>query len=104
MPYKDKEIQRASCRTYNYDHLETDRLRHITRRYGISPAEYTALYDTQAGKCGICGRPAKRLCVDHNHQNGKVRGLLCVTCNIFLGTIEAVGIDPIYEKIKLWLK
>ena len=56
---------------------------HLKRRYGITQEQYDALLRSQGGKCGICkclpGR--KRLCVDHDHATGRIRGLLCVRCN-----------------------
>jgi hypothetical protein len=41
------------------------------------------MFEGQSGVCAICGRPpgAKRLDVDHNHETGKIRGLLCGSCN-----------------------
>lgn len=58
--------------------------RMIEATYGITPAEYRALYTAQGGVCAICQRATgktRRLAVDHNHQTGEVRGLLCKTCN-----------------------
>ena len=53
------------------------------RKYGISEEEYGAMLLRQRGLCGICKRkPGKRrLCVDHDHKTGQVRGLLCHKCN-----------------------
>jgi len=46
----------------------------------------------QGGVCAICGKPeatarTKRLCVDHCHETGKVRGLLCSHCNRAIGLL-----------------
>ena len=56
-------------------------------KYGIEPAEYDAILIKQGGGCAICGSIASRryLHVDHCHKTGRVRGLLCNTCNIGLG-------------------
>lgn len=46
------------------------------------------MHDKQGGKCAVCRkppRPGKKLCVDHNHKTGAVRGLLCKRCNTALG-------------------
>lgn len=61
-------------------------------RYGITPEQYDQMCDTQKGLCAICGRPprrGKRLAVDHNHITNQVRGLLCGSCNMRLGVLEA---------------
>lgn len=42
----------------------------------------------QGGLCGICRRPMKRECIDHDHKTRKVRGLLCHGCNIKLPSVE----------------
>jgi hypothetical protein len=62
------------------------RLRRL-RKYGISEEEYDAMLRRQRGLCGICKRkPGKRrLCVDHDHETGQVRGLLCHKCNCGIG-------------------
>jgi hypothetical protein len=64
----------------------------LLRRYGITVAEYERMRDQQGGKCAICGRrPRYRLHVDHDHDSGEVRGLLCVPCNRAVGCL---GDDP----------
>ncbi len=45
------------------------------------------MFEEQDGRCKMC-RKAKSLVVDHDHQTGKVRGLLCSRCNVFLSYIE----------------
>lgn len=61
----------------------------LLRNYGLTIEDYDALYDAQGGKCKICGTSQPRgrggFHVDHCHQTGIVRGLLCTTCNMMLG-------------------
>jgi hypothetical protein len=67
-----------TCRTaYNYE-------RKMVTTYGISKAEYDALYEKAEGKCMTC-RSDEELVIDHCHTTGKVRGLLCHSCNVSLG-------------------
>jgi hypothetical protein len=61
-----------------------ERAGHLRRKYGISHEEYEALLHAQGGRCAICRRepnPKISLHVDHDHETGAVRGLLCVRCN-----------------------
>jgi hypothetical protein len=65
-----------------------DRAGHLRRKYGISPSEYDEMLVSQEGVCLLCGappRPPYSLHVDHDHATGKIRGLLCFTCNNALG-------------------
>ena len=60
----------------------------VARTYGLEPGQYEALYAIQDGRCAICMRAtgaSRRLCVDHDHLTGEVRGLLCRPCNRLLG-------------------
>lgn len=63
-------------------------------KYGITKEQYNTLLLTQDGKCAVCGNENivngkhKMLCVDHNHETGKVRGLLCDNCNRALGQVH----------------
>jgi len=63
---------------------------HLKSRYGITLEEYEAMAQKQRNVCAICDQPEKdrykrRLCVDHNHATGEIRGLLCHMCNTGLG-------------------
>lgn len=64
---------------------------HYEKIYGMSPDAYQTMLEAQNGLCAICKQPPfynMRLVVDHDHQTGKVRGLLCGGCNTRLGGIE----------------
>ncbi len=67
--------------------------RKLKSRYGITMEDYERMVLEQEGKCGICetsepGGRGKRFHVDHDHETGEVRGLLCWICNKHLGIIE----------------
>ncbi|AUO78200.1 hypothetical protein RSEGYP2_42 [Ralstonia phage RsoP1EGY] len=57
---------------------------------GVTEDDYRRMYHVQGGRCGICQRRLyskryKSFAVDHDHETGKVRGLLCHNCNRGLG-------------------
>lgn len=56
--------------------------------YGITKEFALELHNKQDGKCAICGKREKRLCIDHDHVTGKVRGLLCHGCNLGIGNLQ----------------
>lgn len=49
------------------------------KQYGLSPEDYRFLLGD--GHCPICGRKMRKVNVDHDHKTGRVRGLVCGTCN-----------------------
>lgn len=95
------EKSRAATKRYTASHRElvrqrqkanyesdTTRDRYLVKKYGITLEQYHAIEAQQLGKCACClGAPTRdgRLFVDHNHQTGQVRGLLCHQCNVALG-------------------
>ena len=64
----------------------------FNRRYGISSHDVADIHSRQHGVCAICGEPPsdryKKLHVDHCHETGRVRGLLCHECNHGLGKFK----------------
>lgn len=57
-------------------------------RYGITIKDYDLMLIEQNNKCKICNKEFKKgqnICTDHNHNTGKIRGLLCLNCNTILG-------------------
>lgn len=65
------------------------RIKHINRKFGLSESSYLTLLKNQNNQCAICHKNASNfkhsLSVDHDHNTGKIRGLLCSACNIGLG-------------------
>lgn len=75
---------------YRPGHLRRKREAAYRRTYGVTLRDYEELLKKQDGRCAICGtdKPGKRFkhfAIDHCHQTGEVRGLLCNCCNAALG-------------------
>jgi Recombination endonuclease VII len=79
---------------YHADHHAKSSVRERTRelkraaRYGLLAGDYDAILLVQGKRCAICQRPPEAgevLHVDHCHESGRVRGLLCRKCNVGLG-------------------
>lgn len=67
----------------------------LKKRYGITTDDYDQMFVEQDGACAICGSKPEsprnqgdaNLSVDHDHESGQVRGLLCHPCNRSIGLI-----------------
>lgn len=61
------------------------------KEYQITEDQYNRMFDLQEGRCKGCNTHqddlSKRLCVDHCHETGKIRGLLCTNCNLAIGLV-----------------
>lgn len=73
-----KRYRRSKCNTCK------NRAKQL-RQYGMKAGDYERMYEEQEGKCQICNIYHTKLVVDHCHNTGNVRGLLCDPCNKGLG-------------------
>jgi hypothetical protein len=102
---KRREIERKRCKQHYNTKKGKDnaRQRHLKNSYGITTDEYNLLFNKQSGKCAICDRHQSELkqslCVDHNHKTGKVRGLLCDSCNKGIGCFQD-NVDLLSNRIQ----
>ncbi len=70
------------------------RERTLREKYNMTVADYDELFEKQKGCCAICGTTdsghnvTNHLLVDHDHSTGKVRGLLCSSCNLGIGKFK----------------
>jgi hypothetical protein len=108
MPHKDPVKRAEYNKLYDQKNSKTRSLYKYTKqlkKYGITPEDYDNMYNKQNGCCKICKIHQSdlkiRLCVDHCHETGKVRGLLCKHCNTVLGMAKD-NID-ILEEAKQYL-
>lgn len=87
-------------KAYNQEYRERDevqaatRKRHLKKHYGLTPECFNKMWAEQSGKCLICeidmaprGREKHAACIDHNHETGEIRGLLCRGCNHGIGSL-----------------
>lgn len=75
------------------------------RKFGVTPEQYEIQLQKQNGVCACCKQKCKsgrRLAIDHDHKTGRLRGLLCSSCNLGIGnlgdTIEGVQMALDYLK------
>ena len=73
----------------------------LKHNYGITLDDYNIMLEDQNGVCAICGKPPheanpdhwkERLAVDHCHETGRVRGLLCNNCNAGIGHLGSESV------------
>lgn len=99
--YKENYRQRE-----NRDPNEPNRWKALRTKYGLSKSRYETFERQQEYRCAICrtDRPGGRfdvLVVDHCHDTGRVRGLLCNACNVALGRFGDTpdAIRKVYEYV-----
>lgn len=77
----------------NGNGAESMRQSYLKATFGLSLDDFDAMVKSQNGRCAICGEAetatchgrVKKICIDHNHKTGRVRGLLCQRCNQMIG-------------------
>jgi hypothetical protein len=88
---REKELERSKRRYHeNKDRARAYQLR---TRFNISPKDYDTMLELQNGVCAICKKSepsGKRLAIDHCHNSGRIRKLLCTRCNTSLKRFEEV--------------
>lgn len=95
---KSKDGRQPVCAACNKERLQSPENVARRQRYawlgclkklGITEDDYNKMFDEQMGLCAICHKPEIdiKLAVDHCHETGKVRGLLCKRCNMGIGLL-----------------
>ena len=93
---KNKENQyKKKCEMEQIKAGKTDSnfpmMKKFLKKYNLTPEKYAELLNAQKGVCAICGGVNKKdgnLNIDHDHETGRVRGLLCHNCNSGLGMMK----------------
>lgn len=82
--------KRENGARYRSKNQKVINLKNRADRYEMTVADFEARFDRQGGRCAICGDEIdKEHCrIDHSHSTGKVRGLLCVSCNTGIGLLK----------------
>lgn len=94
--FSTKEGRAAYMRARRADGSGSWRDRHLRKNYGIDEVERHRMEIAQGGLCAICNQPetkiqqsgVRRLSVDHDHDTGKIRALLCASCNQGIGYLR----------------
>ena len=101
------EKNRADTRRWNEENPDYRRRQMLQSKYGIAPEQYDALLSVQDGRCACCGTNEAggqwgTFHVDHCHDTGRIRGLLCNRCNTAIGlfgdTVEGVDMAAAYMR------
>lgn len=83
--------EKPDYRRARYD-AEKRRRYQLKKNFGLTVAQYDEMLREQGGGCAVCGgEPGgrwKNFAVDHDHETGAVRGLLCLACNRAIGLLE----------------
>lgn len=84
--------------TYNTKYMKkmrnsgSKKYSHYFKKYGLTQEQIILMHEERNSKCDICGNSTDhrydKLCVDHCHSTGNVRGLLCFSCNTLLGNAK----------------
>lgn len=88
---KNRENNKEKMYAHRRTKVEEKREYDYRLKYGIGIGEYDKMFSAQSGVCAICGNEqgdGKRLCIDHDHKSGDIRGLLCYKCNHAIGKAE----------------
>lgn len=105
-PERSRETQR---RAYRRDIIKSrEKSIHYVRksRYGLTPTDFKQLKAEQENRCAICQKESEQLWIDHDHQTGKIRALLCPSCNLLIGKLEASSclLDKALKYLKKYSK
>lgn len=83
-----KKCTQIRCKKYRENNPDKYRSSRLKSLYGVNLEQYKAMAKEQENKCKVCNIETDILCVDHCHETGNIRGLLCKICNKGLGVFK----------------
>jgi hypothetical protein len=92
---KHNRLARESHARNKHKHVERNRSHYLMKKYGITTLQKLMMVGNQNGRCGICQEElifTRATHVDHCHKSGKIRGILCHSCNTKLGWYERLSL------------
>jgi hypothetical protein len=112
VPAMQRKNQAAQERISRLEGEERQRFRayNRTRVYGLKPEDLTAMRAAQRNACGVCGKKMtsgsgwQHEHIDHDHETGVVRGLLCGPCNTTVGQIEKLLKQGLLDRALNWVR
>lgn len=89
---KDKVARKEYSRKQYLKTIDSFRRRNLKNCFGITVEEYKAILDKQDNKCALCdkdfeGLASRLIHLDHCHTTNRIRGILCMKCNVALGML-----------------
>jgi hypothetical protein len=89
IPDDKKREYKARYKERHPDRVRASWHRQHLKKFGLTPEDFARMLDEQNNVCWICEKPEKdrRLAVDHCHETGVIRGLLCSQCNTGIGKL-----------------
>jgi Recombination endonuclease VII len=93
--YKKKQFPKERMKAYYWKTRDKQLIKirksKLKTKYKLSLEDFQNLFEKQNGVCAICKEPetaGRLLAIDHNHETGEIRGLLCTNCNLGLGKFK----------------
>ena len=96
-PDRWKKYRKKHYEKYKEEYIDIERTYRLKKDFNLTPDEYDNMLQKQSGLCAICYQPEtsknkrgniKKLAVDHNHETGRLRDLLCARCNQAIGLLD----------------
>lgn len=103
---RDRRLAKAKLRNarniLNADWVARRTLRNRLTVYGLAESEWLLMVDRAGGRCECCSELfTGKVCIEHNHTTGKVRGLVCTRCNFAIGVVED---SELFGNVTRWVQ